>query len=428
MSLIEKIRHFLNRELIRHALIMALSQGARLGIQAAYFVIIARTLGVSGYGLFVGLLALAGTATPFATWGSEHLLVKAVSRDRSSFRERLGSALMLSLLSGVILSLICYGVSYYTLSENTSFIVIASVLFSELVSKSIHTQAYIAFLAVNSIKVCAFLGNLTSFKNLLAALVLLFLPTGTNVLEVWSLLYAGSTLLAALISLWLVTRWIEKPTFAIASLKQYEYREGFYFSINQSASSINANLDKAMLSSLSTLEGAGIYAAAYRLVEISSVPIRALMTVSYTKFFQRGAEGIRSGLQFAKQVLKLSGSYALLMTLVLPLIAPIVPVLLGDEYSNAVDAMRWLAPMVLLLGLRFPAADLLSGLGQQGMRSAIQVFVAGVNFVVNLFWIPLFSWKGAAWATLVSDGLQTIALWAVIWFMLRAQHQREASS
>ncbi|MBD1911829.1 MULTISPECIES: oligosaccharide flippase family protein [unclassified Leptolyngbya] len=426
MRLTERIRQLFRSELIRHTLIMAVSQGVRLGIQAGYFVIIARTLGVEGYGLFMGLLSLAGAAAPFATWGSEHLLVKTVSRDRTCFRDRMGSSVLLSLFSGLLLTLLCYIIGKLTLPASTSGLIIGLILIAELVGKSVHTQSYNAFLAVDDIRTCAILSNLVSFKNLVAALILLLIAGQGHTLILWTVLYTASTLLAAGLSLWVVSRRIEAPRFAIAPLKQYEFREGFYFSINQSASSLNANLDKTMLASMGSLEGTGIYAAAYRLIEISCVPIRAIMSASYAKFYKHGAEGVRSGVQFALKVLKLSAGYALLMTLILPLVAPIVPIILGQEYSNAVDAMRWLAPMVLLLGLRFPAADLISGLGRQGLRSTIQVFVAGVNFVLNLFWIPLFSWKGAAWATLISDGLQTIAVWAMIWFLIRAQQRREA--
>jgi len=426
MSLFAKIRQLLGSELIRHTLIMAASQGIRLGIQASYFVIIARSLGVAGYGLFMGLLALAGAAAPFATWGSEHLLVKTVSRDRTCFRESLGNALIISVISGLLLTLICFVIGRLTLPESTSSLVIGLILISELVGKSVHTQSYNSFLAMNNISGCALLSNLVSFKNLLAALVLLPLSGQGDPLILWTLLYASSTLLAAGIALLVVSQRIAAPLLAIAPLKTFEFREGFYFSINQSASSLNANLDKTMLASMATLEGTGIYAAAYRIVEISCVPLRAIMSASYAKFFKHGAEGLGSGLQFARKVLKLSGSYALLMTLALPFLAPIVPIILGDEYQNAVNAMRWLAPMVLLLGLRFPAADLLSGLGRQGLRSALQVSVAFINFLANLTWIPLFSWKGAAWATLLSDGLQTIALWVIIGLMLRNQRQQPA--
>ena len=43
---------------------ITLGQGGRTVLQAAYFIIIARTLGPGGYGAFVGAAALSALATP----------------------------------------------------------------------------------------------------------------------------------------------------------------------------------------------------------------------------------------------------------------------------------------------------------------------------------------------------------------------------
>lgn len=428
MPFFQKLWRGLNSELVRHTAMLAVSYGSRLGIQAAYFVIIARTLGIERYGLFVGLVALAGAVVPFTTWGSEYILVKRVSRDRTRFPEALGVSISLSLMSSLILTLICMGIGRATLPEATPTLAIAAVLVSDLVAKSIHTQAFKAFLAVNDVKVSAFLINLGSLKNLLAALVLLLVPLPGDRLVNWSLLYAGSTMLAACISMGLAMVRIGKPLFSLSHLQSFEYREGFYFSINQSASSLNANLDKTMLASMAPLGGAGIYAAAYRIIEISTVPIRALMTAAYSKFFKRGAQGVSGAMTFARKVLRLSGSYGLLIAIVIPFIAPVVPLILGEEYRDAVEAMRWLAPMTILLGLRFPVADVLSSTNNQGIRSAVQVTTALVNFGINLVLIPLLSWKGAAIATLISDGLQTAVLWGVLLWLLRSSDRAPHTS
>ena len=74
-----------NSALVRNSVWMFLGQGLRLVIQAAYFTVIARSLGASNYGAFVSIAALAGILFPFATMGSGFLLIKNVSRDQSLF-------------------------------------------------------------------------------------------------------------------------------------------------------------------------------------------------------------------------------------------------------------------------------------------------------------------------------------------------------
>ena len=51
-------RRYIGSVLAKNTLWMLLGQGLRLVIQALYFVVIARSLGVSGYGAFIGVVAL----------------------------------------------------------------------------------------------------------------------------------------------------------------------------------------------------------------------------------------------------------------------------------------------------------------------------------------------------------------------------------
>ena len=53
----------------------------------------------------------------------------------------------------------------------------------------------------------------------------------------------------------------------------------------------------------------------------------------------------------------------------------------------------------------------MTGADFQGFRSCIQVVVALLNVCLNLWLIPGYSWRGAAWASLVSDGLLVLGTW-----------------
>jgi O-antigen/teichoic acid export membrane protein len=63
--------------------------------------------------------------------------------------------------------------------------------------------------------------------------------------------------------------------------------------------------------------------------------------------------------------------------------------------------------------LQFLVSDALTGAGFQGMRSGIQVCSAVCNVGLNFWLIPLYSWQGAAIATLVAEGLKLIGLCGV---------------
>ena len=53
------------------------------------------------------------------------------------------------------------------------------------------------------------------------------------------------------------------------------------------------------------------------------------------------------------------------------------------------------------------------------LATMLLVSIAGVNVLLNAWLIPLYSWRGAAIATIVSDGLLGVVIWATVWFLGR---------
>ena len=102
--------------------------------------------------------------------------------------------------------------------------------------------------------------------------------------------------------------------------------------------------------------------------------------------------------------------------------APLVPRVLGAEYARTTEALRWLALLPLLKTMHYFAADSLTGAGFQGVRTVAQVLVAMFNVLVNLWIIPAYSWRGAAWSSLASDGLLAASLWCCA-VVLRGRQQ-----
>src|SRR5215208_2552892 len=99
---------------------MLLGNGARSIIQAAYFIVIARSLGANGYGAFVGTAALVGILAYFGSLGYDNLLIKNVARDPKLFEKYWGNALMMTLFAGSILVSVVMLLSHYLLPSTIS--------------------------------------------------------------------------------------------------------------------------------------------------------------------------------------------------------------------------------------------------------------------------------------------------------------------
>ena len=170
-----------------------------------------------------------------------------------------------------------------------------------------------------------------------------------------------------------------------------------------------------MLAKLSTLEATGIYGAAYHILGVAFTPIQSVDLASFRKFFQQGASGIKGSFALCKKLLPMSLGYSVLAIIGLVVCAPLIPILLGAEYQNSAWALMWLSPAIFFKTLHFFAADTLTGANYQNVRSTAQVLVAIINGLLNFWLIPIYSWHGAIWATIISEFLLTVFLWGAIY-------------
>jgi O-antigen/teichoic acid export membrane protein len=174
-----------------------------------------------------------------------------------------------------------------------------------------------------------------------------------------------------------------------------------------------------MLARLGTLEATGVYGAAYRLIDVSFVPVSSLLAASYPSFFRAGADGITACLTYAKPLLLRSVAYSVLVCAFLLLSAGAVPHILGPEYARTTEALRWLAVLPILKAFHYFFSNALTGAGYQGLRTSVQVAVALFNVAVNLWIIPLYSWRGAAWSSIASDALLAFGVGMTVFVLSR---------
>ncbi len=413
------LNRLLERPLVRSTLWLLFGKGLRLVLQSAYFVIIARTLGVEKYGEFVGITALAAIVSPFVGLGTEILLVKNVAKNRNLFGAYWGNSLLITLATGVGFIGLLVILGPFILPRSISLLSIFIVAVSDLIFGSITGLAGRAFQAVDRLNISAQISIFIMFAKVLAAIALVQFFPNPNIIE-WICLYSASSFISALLSAALVQHFLGSPKLELALIKS-ELTEGIYFSISNSAFTIYNDIDKTMLARLSTLAATGIYAAAYRLIDVTFIPVISVAGAAYADFFRKGKDGVGAALAFAKPLVKLTATYSLIAAVAILSFAPIVPIILGAEYVNVVEALRWLAPIPLFRAMQHFGGDILSGSGFQSWRSAMEAGIAMFNIGINLWLIPLYSWQGAAWASLASDGLLMMMLWILVAFFYRQQ-------
>jgi O-antigen/teichoic acid export membrane protein len=400
---------------------LSIGQGLRLIIQAAYFVLIARSLGPTAYGAFAAVVALAAVLGPFSGMGTPNLFIRDV---RSGKREAVicwGNGLLITVVSGSLLTVLVLVVNYLFHLKTSSFIVLA-VCISDLIFMKITELAAFGFAASNRMKDTSIQSVVVSLLRLVA-IGILVLAIHPVTLSEWVWAYLASGIMGTAYAVYRGTALWGRPTLQLSSLRE-DITEGLFFSISTSATSIYNDVDKIMLGRLSDFVSTGIYSAAYRLIDVSMTPVRSLVSAAYPVFFKKGIDGIRATYPYAKSLILKASMYGAAISFGLWICAPVLPLLLGKQYILAVPALRLLAPIPLLRCFHVFLADSLSGAGFQRTRTVIQLAVGLVNVVANLYILPRYSWRGAAWTSLACDGLLVIVFWFVSDYLFRKQTPR----
>jgi O-antigen/teichoic acid export membrane protein len=417
---------FLSRDwtstLARNTGWMFLGQGLRLLIQAAYFVIIARSLGVEQYGAFAAVTAMVAILSPFVGLGCGNLIVKNVARHPELLDECFGNGLFTTLVTGFAGVGIVVGICRWVLPSSITVVIIIMVALADLVGYRLLLLVASAFQALERLDKTAQLNVLISaarFVGIAATVAVVHHPSA----ELWSIVYAAATGVATLVSL-VSAKTLVKSLRVDARRLRAELLEGLYFSGSLSAQTVYNDVDKTMLARLSTLGANGIYSAAYRLIDVAFIPVGAVLAAAYPGYFRHGHGKTQGTYEYARRLLTRPIAYSLLAFVGLLLGAPLIPRILGGEYSRAEEALRWLAILPLFKTIHYFFADALSGAGHQGLRMCLQIVVAIFNVLANLWVIPAYSWRGAAWSSLASDGFLALLMWIAI----RTLRSREAET
>lgn len=416
----DKIAEIFNQPLFRGILWMLCSRFIGIFMQAGYFILIARTLGVNNFGIFMGISALAVILNPFSTLGSTDILIRDVSRNRLVFAESWANALLTTAVSGSFLIALALLTSLLIFPQAISPLAILLILASDLVGLALWNMSSGALISVGLLSKAAQLQIVLNLSKLVAAIILAIAWKNSSILD-WAILYFSANATAAIVSILLVHKMIGLPSKPNLSKIKSNLNQGIYFSIGASADVVNSSIDKTMLTSLDTANSTGLYAAAYRLIEVAYLPLLSIFSSTYAKFFERGQNGISGSFGFAKRLVPIAIIYGIIVGIGYWIFNPLIPLILGEEYQESIPVLLWLSPMPLLMGLQFIAADTLTGAGYQKTRGFIILGTAVFNVAMNRLLIPVYSWRGATWATLASDTMKALLLWSAVAFLYKQQ-------
>ena len=412
----------MSERLLKGSLWMISAQFLSMAFQAVYFVLMGRTLGSWEYGAFVGVVALVAVLAQFSSVGMEMILLRNVSRDRSSFAVTWGAALRITVCGFLILLAVALLFGRFVLRPQLRMLVpwiaVSDALFGKLVQLASRTFQGAGQMH-SSTKLTAFIN--VGRAGLAATLYFYARHWGAHPdAYTWARIYWLSPFSVALVGFCMVTAKFGWPRFE--PLRLADLSEGLSFSLSGSSISAYNDIDKTFLVSLGQTYAAGIYAAAYRVVDVASAPLYGIYAAATPGLFREGARSVGHANAQTRRLLLQTVPYGVATALALYFGAGLLPRLFGASFQGSVVVLRWLCLLPLLRVLHYAWGTTITASASQWNRTATQLGAAGMNLVLNFLLIPHWSWQGAAVASLLTDG--SLALFSRI-VLSRIQRREE---
>ena len=372
-------------------------------------------------GAFFFAVSVCTVAALVNEFGTSRYLVRSVAQDRERAAAHLGNVLgvrlpLLALTVVVINCIVAISAPHLlTIFVFTSIYVLFENLYYAFGSTLLGIGAVTARVATGLV------GPL---------LLLAFVPAAA--LWNWPLdrivvIYAAATSVMAVIAYLVVVRRVGPVTMfrAAAPARSVVAQWSLLFAVN-AVMLLHSRIDEWMLAAMRDFSEVAGYAAGYKLAEVSRSAIRPITMVLFPLFAAGAGQAAWEQVRMhAKRAFWAAASISALVAASVIAVAPwIVPLLFGRDYAETVGITRvlFLATPALFVG--YVAMLLNSSLYLDKGTLVFALVSLLLNFVLNLVAIPRWGAIGAAWTTLITESLLTLALVSFAFHRLSASGSR----
>ncbi|MBS7350131.1 MAG: hypothetical protein KIG95_08270 [Comamonas sp.] len=369
--------------------------------QVATIVLLARVLSGQTYGEFVAVIAVAGFATPLVGLGLAHMVLRNAARDPAAAPWYLRRALLAWGWTIVPLAVAAVCLALLLLPKGLPVIAVGAAVTVELLAASLTELAARYRQAQHRPHSYGFINAGLPMIRLLALGLLVIIAQS---IDIATLLWTyTATSLGYLALLWPVVR--PAPTSTIASAAEaMPLTSGLPFSTSALAMRLQGEFNKPVLAHAG-FGLAGTYNIAQRAVDMASLPLLALQEALWPRLYAQ---------KKPLQQLRRTGAALLLLAAgmggLIWLLAPLLPVLVGAQYADAIHVLRLLAWLPLLqVGralLNFHAIH-------HGYMHHIS-WACGIGAVIGIFGVaalvPTYGMTGAVCASYIGEATMCVVL------------------
>lgn len=386
----------------------------RIATTLVSFTLLGRSLGAAGYGNYAALYAIIGPLSALASAGIGLALLEHIIRNGEDEEATFRSCLSMSIGLGTLL--LFAGTGAASLVVDLRISTIATMFALEMVMLPVF------FIATNLIRArdgfaAAVRYRLTVHVVKMVVLIVLF-SRGELTIRSFGATSLVITGVLAVILIRAVGRRYEISS-RPGRIDRRHFRSSLVYSAGIVGLSVQTDGDKLLLASYGQTLATGLYSAAYRVVQLGLLPITAIVGATHHRFLEHNENERGEHLGRALTLSRLALVYGVVVGAGLVLVAPLLPLLVGSEFDESAEIVRWLAPLVVIRGLAIFPLNGLMGLGKTKLRTVLLLASSVLSIGIYVWLIPQHSWRGAAVGTLVGELVLAVAAWVLL-----VHHQR----
>lgn len=377
-----------------------------------YTIFLAKTLGVSDFGLYTVALAYLSIISSIADFGFNRFLIREVAKNKSKVSELLGNIVILRLTLTAIL-FAAFSIILYVLDQDKMRVSLILLSTLAVLPQVIALTFDAIFIAIQKLQFSAAGLFISSLFTALTGLYLV--RHGFGPLGAVSALIIGQVIYATILIIFMY----KHEKLVLPAIKLTEVKEivigSLPYGLLGILSLLYFRIDAILLSYLRGSFETGIYGVAYKFLEgvifIPSAFSVALFPV-LVKVHDYSLKDVRR-LYFKsfKIMLGLGLTVFLGYVLILPTIIAIVL----PKYLSSIMAIKILSLSIPFMFIHIPAVSVLLSTDRFLKPIILLSFVTlGFNIITNLIFIPQFGFMAAAWVTTLSEILSFVVFYLLV--------------
>ena len=374
-------------------------------------VLVARYLGENEFGIFNYALIYTSLFAVLVDLGTESILIREISRNPAKSARLIGNSIILKIVLTLCTLIICFIVTFFSQFPDKKAVIIYLMLINLVFSPKLPTLKS-PFEAIFKSRLKAGFPALINILGSFIFFVLVIVMIQTNSpLELIVLGYVFSGL-PGLIFLYIKSKKIIAPEYSIDfGLLRSFLKESLPLALYALLIGLSNRMDVLMLSWMKSDAYVGLYSAAFRLtLPLSFIPVSLAVSILpvISKLYNDKDESLGKIYQFS---LKIMICFVLPFALIIYTFSGnIINTLYTAQYASSVNALKILIISQVFLFLNVIMYHFIIAVGKQKRGLYVVGVMAVMNFVLNLFLIPLYGIEGASIATVITE-LSALILW-----------------